>query len=112
MVCAPIAAGSKRFTTRPRPERAQLQGWSARLWLRCACPVTTELGTVLAAQAKKGLIAQEVHEVFPLAATYHERDDLWTLSYNRFIPLLIKAVQELEHKVGSVQFAAQQHLSL
>lgn len=53
-------------------------------------------------EMQKGLIAQEVHKVFPLAATYHERDDLWTLSYNRFIPLLIKAVQELEHKVGSV----------
>lgn len=50
-----------------------------------------------------GLIAQEVQEVIPSAIeTYAGEDTHLTINYSKFIPYLIKAIQELNHKLEKV----------
>nr|DAM77086.1 MAG TPA: Neck appendage protein [Caudoviricetes sp.] len=50
-----------------------------------------------------GLIAQEVQEVIPSAIeTYAGEDTHLTINYSKFIPYLIKAIQELNQKLEKV----------
>jgi hypothetical protein len=44
-----------------------------------------------------GLVAQEVYSVFPMAVEKpaDETTQAWSISYEKFIPLLVKSVQEL-----------------
>lgn len=58
-----------------------------------------------------GFIAQEVHEIFPSAVTTNGDDgeiDLvdpsmyWGMDYGRLVPLLVRAIQELNEKVASM----------
>ncbi len=48
-----------------------------------------------------GLIAQEVYEVIPEVVNRpdDENKELWTLDYQRLVPVLIKAIQELAQKI-------------
>jgi hypothetical protein len=52
-----------------------------------------------------GLIAQEVYNVFPVAVEkpVNEQNQTWSLSYEKFVPLLIKSVQELSAENKSLK---------
>ncbi len=84
-------------------------------------PITSGLGTLMALRPKTyfkhrnhfangalvledegmdeaGFIAQELHEILPMAAhrPADESKGIWTVSYNQVIPYTVKAVQELK----------------
>ena len=47
-----------------------------------------------------GLIAQEAYELIPQYVNKPESpDEMWTVFYNYLVPVLIKAIQELDTKV-------------
>ena len=63
-------------------------------------------GSLVLKDGKKdiGLIAQEVDKVLPEAVKRPKSDhELWGLDYEKFIPVLIKAVQELAGKAEKVE---------
>ena len=65
----------------------------------------TDNGLVIKGSGEEtiGLVAQEVYKVMP-EAVYKPKDDskeLWGLKYDKFIPLLIKGVQEQQKEIVS-----------
>ncbi len=46
-----------------------------------------------------GFVAQEVMGVIPEAAVYDEEEDIYLVSWNKFIPFMWGAIQELNAKV-------------
>jgi hypothetical protein len=59
-----------------------------------------------------GLIAQELYEIIPEAVSKPENEatELWGIDYDKLIPVLIKAIQELntEKEELSVRLAEQE----
>ena len=51
----------------------------------------------------KGLIAQELEEVYPDAVSYYPRDDLYGVSREALVIPLIKSVQELSEEVKALK---------
>ncbi len=58
-----------------------------------------------------GLIAQEVYQVIPEAVNQPENEntDLWTMSYEKLIPALIKAIQEQQEIIKKQEELIQKH---
>ncbi|NMC41802.1 MAG: hypothetical protein GYA43_11655, partial [Bacteroidales bacterium] len=52
-----------------------------------------------------GLIAQEVFNVIPEAVTRpaNEKSDLWSLSYDKLVPVLVKAMQEQQQQIEDLR---------
>ena len=52
-----------------------------------------------------GFIAQELYEIFPLAVQKPEDENeaLWSVNYDKIIPVAVKAIQELNTKVESLE---------
>jgi len=52
-----------------------------------------------------GLIAQEVYELIPEAVNRpaNEETDLWSLSYDKLIPVLVKAIQEQQQQIDELK---------
>jgi ABC-type Fe3+-citrate transport system substrate-binding protein len=50
-----------------------------------------------------GLIAQEVYEIIPEAVNKPENEnkDLWSISYDKLIPVLVNAVKEQQQQIES-----------
>lgn len=60
-------------------------------------------GAPLGRDRTAGLIAQEVMAVMPEAATYDEDEDMYGLAWNKVIPFLVGAVQELETRLSALE---------
>lgn len=48
-----------------------------------------------------GGFAQEMNLVFPAAVT--EEDDVWSVDYSKFVPILIRAVQQLSQRLAALE---------
>ena len=48
------------------------------------------------------LVVQDVYEIIPEVVNKptNEETELWSLDYNRLIPIIIKAIQELDAKIS------------
>ena len=50
------------------------------------------------------MVAQELETVFPaLVTTDEEDDDIKTVKYSVFVPILIKALQEADDKIDALE---------
>jgi len=47
-----------------------------------------------------GVVAQEVEPIFTDAVT---QDEIWSVDYSKFVPLLIKEIQELRARVAELE---------
>lgn len=56
-------------------------------------------------EATIGLIAQEVHEIIPEAVNkpMDPNQNLWSMDYEKLIPVLIKSIQELNERIVSLE---------
>lgn len=52
---------------------------------------------------KVGIIAQEVMEILPEVVDYGKEDDMYTVRYTELLPLVIKAIQELNEKIEGLK---------
>ena len=53
-----------------------------------------------------GLIAQEAYDLIPQYVNKPENpDEMWTVFYNYLVPVLIKAIQELDTKIETKQLS-------
>ena len=51
-----------------------------------------------------GVVAQELHEVYPAAVTPgKEADDIWTVDFSKLVPVLLKEVQELKARIKELE---------
>ena len=50
-----------------------------------------------------GLIAQEVQDIIPSAVLDDGNDSYLSIQYSKFVPYLIKAVQELHKKIEKLE---------
>jgi len=50
-----------------------------------------------------GVVAQELETVFPALVTTDEEDDIKTVKYSVFVPILIKALQEADDKIDALE---------
>lgn len=52
-----------------------------------------------------GLVAQEVYELIPEAVNKpeNEQSDLWSLSYDKLVPVLVRAIQEQQQQIESLK---------
>ncbi len=57
-----------------------------------------------------GLVAQEVYEIIPEAVTRpaNEETDLWSLSYDKLVPVLVKAIQEQQSTIDHQKIRIEQ----
>jgi septal ring factor EnvC (AmiA/AmiB activator) len=48
-----------------------------------------------------GLLAQDVYEIIPevVSKPLNEESDLWSISYDKLVPVLIKAIQEQQQQI-------------
>jgi hypothetical protein len=54
----------------------------------------------------QGFIAQELHEIYPLAVSVpRDPDEMWGVDYGRLTPLCVRAIQELEARVRKLEAA-------
>lgn len=68
----------------------------------------TEDGTIHIKQEKSrtiGFIAQEMYEIIPesVSKPMNEQSDLWSMSYDKLIPVLVKAIQEQQEIIERLQ---------
>tara|TARA_R100000008_G_scaffold72402_1_gene50583 strand:- start:345 stop:692 length:348 start_codon:yes stop_codon:yes gene_type:complete len=50
-----------------------------------------------------GVVAQELETVFPALVTTDEEEDIKTVKYSVFVPILIKALQEADDKIDALE---------
>lgn len=52
-----------------------------------------------------GLVAQEVQKIIPEAVSVPEDEnrDFWSISYDTIVPVLVKAIQEQQAQIESLQ---------
>jgi hypothetical protein len=50
-----------------------------------------------------GLIAEEVHEIYPELVAFDERGEIYTINYMALIPLLLKQIQEHENFIQELE---------
>ena len=82
-------ASSKRFKT----DIADIEGQQEKMMrLR---PVSFSYKTDATQTKQYGLIAEEVHEIYP-ELVIHQDGEIYTVNYLALIPLLLKQIQELE----------------
>jgi len=56
-----------------------------------------------------GLVAQEVYKIIPEAVSKPENEekDLWSMSYEKLIPILVKAIQQQQEMIQKLQNTAE-----